>query len=302
MMRLFKPAKPAHLALQNIKKLFTQNIHHQAKRRLKFEYQNNRSIALKLDVPSSTLNQWHDDSKILLEVSKEQIKEHAARRVDLFFYTLVAYYKSNLTPVKRYTDLQNGIGRSAYNGLNITQACHSSFFGGFEDNITTKKGLLDGTQFYNNLNSTVELPAFVNKLDDALEEACRGRQKSLEILQTVAHGYMDPTQGLQEFLGIMAEVFQCVDVGHKEKNVPYNIRSELFALQRHGTFYNKWLVTKQMVNPEYIETLLRLTPEEKQYCQTSEEHRKECYQKKFADIKKEILFAQKLEIGSPKAY
>ena len=196
------------------------------KARQKSEYTENCTAALALPVETKDLEEKKDNFKTLLDMSKENIHEHAARRVDMFFYTLIAYHKTGIIPIQGRTHLQHGRGRSASSSTstdqqNITQACHSSFFPALLDETITKgdkakASILSGTHFLDNLNSTVELPTFVNKLDDELENTYLCRKKSLDIISEVSEGKLTPVEGLTEFLKMMAQTFK--DLKEKEKD------------------------------------------------------------------------------------
>jgi hypothetical protein len=270
------------------------SIRRSSSKRLKSQYTENKSPALRLDVSTAELDKASKDSKQLVNISENYIKEHAARRVDLFFYTMVAYYKSHLFPVRRRTDLQHGVGRSSFDGKNVTQACHSSFFGGFADQAHSQSGLLDGTYLQHALNATVELPGFVNKMDDALEERFEGRAESLKILQAVASEKISPTDGLALFLQLMEKLFAQIEKNGSDNQVypSQYVKADVLALQRFGTFTNKWRTDRRVVNDDYIEMLLRLTPEEKATCKISNKMREECYRKKYSEIKNEIISAE----------
>jgi hypothetical protein len=68
---------------------------HHPKKRNRSEYEENYSAALALPCATDELEALKDHSTALPDITKNFIIEHASRRVDLFFYTLVAYYNSD---------------------------------------------------------------------------------------------------------------------------------------------------------------------------------------------------------------
>ncbi len=284
--------------------------------RLRFTYADNYSAALALPIPDKELEENKDNPKNLLQKSQKQIMEHAARRVDLFFYTLVAYYNTKAMPLENHTILQHGIGRhssveekgihSTDKVKSITQACHSSFFTGLVDCKMQKKdvlqkNLLDGTHFLDSLNATVELPAEVNRLDDELEIKFFCRDKSLKILQNVAKGVKNPIEGLSDFLSLMDIALSEIETpesASKRRNsylfkdslyCPLQFKKDLIEIMKKGTLVNKWDSDAKTVINEYVEMLLRLKPKEKKGCLHSWKKRDKIYFQKMKEIQKEIL-------------
>lgn len=269
--------------------------------RIKSDYRNNITAALYLPVPRYVLERNEKNPEELIDISKNLIREHAARRVDLYFYTLIAYYKSGKLPERGHTVLQHGRGRNS-SDMNITQGCHSSFFGGFVDNPGEPKSILSDTHFLDSLNMTVELPFFVNKLDDELEVPCECRKKGIDILHRVSLGELNPIQGLGEFLRMMESTFDYLrknaDLPARRYSAnsiepPYNLtpslKRYLIDLEKVGTLKNKWSHETKSVQEEYVELLLRLTPEEKLLAKTSKEIKDKIYFKKIDELQKEIL-------------
>lgn len=296
------------------------------KNRSRASYLDNYSAALAMSASNEELERKISDHKGLFELSEKNIAEHAARRVDMFFYILIAYYKKNVLPVQGNTTLQHGKGRQSSTKKNITQACHSSLFSAFVDDTINhsapvrmddsdddisrkvKKSIICGTHFLDSLNSTVELPVFVNNLDCELEgrigypSVCR--QKSLDIIRNVSLGRINPIQGLSEFLKIMNETFK--DLQNSEENseskstylsrdalnAPKHIKSQLLKLVASATTTDKLSPEMQSATDEYIELLLRLSPTEKLKCKSSREIREEVYINKIQEIQTEILSTQ----------
>lgn len=262
-------------------------------KRIKSSYSDNYTAALELPCTSEELESLNDQA--IFERSKPLIIEHASRRVDLFFYTLIAYYQTKAHPKQGHTKLQHGSGRNLSNNKNITQGCHSSFLPSLiEDNDDkVDEGLLSGTHFMDSLNSTVELPPYVNELDNEFENTCFGRKKSLEILGKVAQGEINPVQGLTQFLIMLDKIFNEIEAN------PFRIEKffckyrklmpELIKLTKIGTLNEKFRSNKKTPKYAYIELLLRLTPEEKLASKACPENRDKIYLEKIEEIQHEIL-------------
>ncbi|KTD51298.1 hypothetical protein [Legionella quateirensis] len=278
------------------------------RRRERYKYYENYSAALALPCSKYELVRKQNDRSAMLALSRNNIIEHANRRVDLFFYTLIAYYKTGLFPTNGHTSLQHGRGRTLFRDdkeSNLTQACHSSFTPALLDKSIYQKSrfgkqhksLLSGTHLMDSLNSTVELPPFVNELDDVLEHLCR--QKSLELVGQVSQGTLNPIEGLELFLKMMkdalTELKQSADkripsavLQHSLSGQKY-INPKLIDLVMRGTLRTTFLTDTDTVSDEYIQLLLRMNPEEKALSEHNNETRQKLYLDKIADMQKEIL-------------
>jgi hypothetical protein len=281
------------------------------KKRKRSEYEDNYSAALALPCSSEKLETLKDDQKSLLTLSQDHIKEHAARRVDLFFYTLVAYYNTGLSPLQGHTSLQHGKGRNTDDLTNMTQACHSSLLPALIDenstlnfrNMQTHDSILSGTHFLDNLNSTVELPVMVNEFDGELENTYLCRDKSIHILQKVSAGEISPIEGLNQFMKMMDMTLKNIDAKIKKTGTMFAKihpnESELFLLIKQGTFAKIYSSETETATREYIETLLRLKPEEKALCKTSHDMRNKIYLKKMTSLQLEILNTERERLQVP---
>ncbi|QLZ69860.1 hypothetical protein FOLKNPGA_02660 [Legionella sp. PC1000] len=283
------------------------------KKRHRSEYKDNYSAALNLPYSNYQLAVKHRDHNALLIMSKQNIIEHANRRVDLFFYTLIAYYKTGILPTYGHTTLQHGRGRTTRSNISISEACHSSLIPSLVDTTIYQnkqtgekhKSLLSDTHFMDSLNATVELPPFVNDLDDLLENALR--EKSLNILREVSLGVINPVRGLTQFLQILSTVLKDLreDAENKSKSAlpkhplikQQSISPNLIELVRTGSLSTTYLPQTQTANDEYIQLLLRMTPEEK--ASFKDEHSKEkIYLNKIMELQNEILHTQSNQFPS----
>jgi hypothetical protein len=174
-----------------------------------------------------------------VEMVAENIREHAIRRIDLFFLLLIAVYKKNVIIHKGKTTKQHGNGSE----ITDTAACHDSLF----PTIITSKNetkpnlemttsywpltlfksnpmalppaqdeqLLQDTYFAEVLNMTTELPTCVNQFDCHME--MRGCERSsmvktaVTILNRTASGEYDPIRGLNEFIKALNLFFKAME-------------------------------------------------------------------------------------------
>ena len=295
-------APPTHFFTQ-----LKQEEHKQftSKRRRRFDYKENYSVAISLPYSNSELKRAEDNQSKLLKLSKHNLLEHSHRRVDLFFYTLIAYYNTKIIPVRGHTSLQHGRGRHVGDDTSITEACHSSFTPSLVDNTIyqnshskkKRKGLLCGTHLMDNLNATVELPSFVNDLDDVLEKMCGN--KCFAILREVSLGTINPIEGLNQFLKeiqrVLINIRQQIEtnncsnlirhslIGKKEDNI------KLINLVLRGTLRTTFSEQTQCVIDEYIQMLLRMSEQEKELLKKNGECNEALYLNKIIEMQDEIL-------------
>jgi hypothetical protein len=285
------------------------------KKRARFDYEDNYSAALSLPYSTELLAKNQNDLNALIALSQDNIIEHANRRADLFFYTLIAYYKTNIFPTNGHTNLQHGRGRTTRSNITITEACHSSFTPSLLDNniyqvskvgIKRKRSLLSGTQLMESLNATVELPPFVNHFDDLLENTCR--QKCMEILCDVSLGTLNPIEGLSRFLKMMSDILNDLkqNADHKSQSAlsrhslmkHQTINPKLIDLVAKGTLRTTFSKQTETVTDAYIQLLLRITPIEKLCCANNEQIEK-LYMDKMMVMQNEILHTISQQHQSP---
>ena len=273
------------------------------KKRTRFKYTKNYSAALALPYSKLELTNKRDAPQALLSMANNHVIEHANRRVDLFFYTLIAYYKTMLLPTNGHTNLQHGRGSE-----HITEACHSSLIPSLLDKTIYQhpeadekhKSLLSGTHLMNSLNATVELPSFVNAFDDVLELKCR--PKCLELIGAVSQGKITPIDGLNIFLQMMQDTLnELKRQAEQKKNsllAPYSFLGKqelslgLINLVIKGTLATTFSAQKLAATDAYIQLLLRLTPEEKMLCEQNDTSKDRLYLEKIMGMQQEILQAK----------
>lgn len=271
------------------------------RQRNRFKYEENHTVALALPYSNNILNLFKKNDLALLFLSRKYIIEHANRRVDLFFYTLIAYYHTNAIPVEGHTTLQHGKGRSSDDDIQVTQACHSSLIPSLIDQSICAqsrqaiKSVLSNTHFFASLNSTVELPHFVNAFDDLLE--AKIRPKCMSILRDVSLGTINPIEGLENFLKLMNELLmdfktQAASTTHSFfKNASAlapSIQPKLLELVIKGTLATTFSCETDTVNEEYVQLLLRFTPEDKKKC-IPHARQEKFYIQKMLEMQEEIL-------------
>lgn len=261
----------------------------------------------KLVVELNTMK--HKDPKkvediYLLQINllEYEIMEHAQRRVDLYFYLLVAVYKQNANIVKVFTQKQHGAGTKEYG----THACHASLFPNvllqypqtklsyFWTAIVTPFAFA-GTHFEDANNMTTELLPLANEFDAHLESANPGQKsvpsqyvkKLLIDLNLVSQGKMTPIEAMNSFLITMKLFFddfekkldgtempkkrrrKIHDCEEKEENIdPYK-----FPHSMHRAMRKIWELqltgtlrakadNEDCVDHDYLCSLLRVPPDQ----------------------------------------
>lgn len=208
-----------------------------------------------------------------VELVAPLIKEHASRRVDLFFYLLVALFGTNVMIEKSNTIKQHGGGNNSLG----TQACHSSLFPNLKIEpysqwsffTSSKPFSLEGTYFAEALNMTVELPQIVNVFDGMLE----GKKKEtsyvtdlVKILNAVAMKSLTPLQGMQKFFQIMTRFFDDFETKHTAKTELVNLPGlkKIWEYEKNGTFLGK-ANYDLTINEGYLFSLLRVFINDKNF-------------------------------------
>lgn len=275
--------------------------------RKKTNYMDNRTAALQMR---------HEG------VDLRHIKFHASLRMDLFFFTLIAYYQSKLTIDIEQTNRQHGQGSNKTN----TAACHSAILTSLWDTerersshhyntrnaptVTSyRTGILNGTHFEDSLNLTVELDKAVNYFDtQCIEGKTKTNQKmraaALNILNDVSSGKYDPIAGMNQFLNLLHRHFltiQTAYIGHKELvTSPKATRSDIFTAQYKGSFYNtcgfkseKRAPDRIELHEDYIQAQLPLTKKERTSLRDqpglfSTRDKKKIYQAAFLRVKQDM--------------
>lgn len=246
----------------------------------------------------------------LLPLCQDLILEHAARRVDLFFYVLVAYYKTEKPPILGWTKLQHGRGKINFKTrAGVTHAAHSSMATTIIDktildktpieskleksNLKIKTSMLCATHFMDSLNSTIELPVFVNDFDFLLEFIRKGRDDSSKIIRDVSHGKITPLEGLLQFLLMMRKIFDEMleneEIYPTKLNISVKTKKDLVQLEKKGTLINKLGKDEKSVNDEYIYMLLRLKPDEVAKCKSNANAKEKIIGEKIEEIQQEII-------------
>lgn len=233
---------------------------------------------------NQTIKKQSELDKLILqkvELTRAGIKEHAARRVDLFFYLLLTVYKKDVIVTKESTIKQHGRGSKSKG----TQACHSSLFPNIKLVPTTQWSLLthdptlSGTQFEETLNMTVELPNIVNAFDGHLEgryQPTKYVNECLNILNEVSKGTMSPQEGMSAYFKVMNIFFSGLEKKYFNKNKIENTEQvsklkegpidtpdafkKVWEYEKEGTFL---AANEDMtLNKDYLYLMLRLNQTE----------------------------------------
>lgn len=246
--------------------------------RKRSDFEKNITAALALPYSTKQLGPYATKQDLLIERCKDHIIEHANRRIDLFFYTMVAYYESDTPPTIAPVHMQHGRGRKSPQQEMLTQGCHSSLLPSLLDktiynNLGTDRkyrSILSNTHFLDSLNAVIELPKAVNDFDNFLECTCQCREKSLTILQQVALGHHDPIEGLTLFLQFMSQIFADAYPGSmnnqyrlfsssgKKKPSHLKFNPKLIAYTAEGTLQTTFDWGSQEASKKYIHALLRI--------------------------------------------
>lgn len=271
--------------------------------RVRTEYNKNYTAALALPYTSKELATTALNEERLLQLSEEYIIEHANRRIDLLFYTLLAYYNTQFIPTLACTTLQHGIGTNHSDGTSITHACHSSFLPALVDKTIydneslgcKNKSLICGLHLMHSLNATVELPKAVNYFDSLLENDFEGRKICLEILGYVALGELNPIAGLSLLLNIMERILKQIKkvLQHSKEINPSryaffskpSLNEQLLDLVARGTLKHTFCQTTRTVSKPYVHSLLYLpVPQD-----DSPIINEETYNSRLSEIQSELL-------------
>ena len=181
------------------------------------------------------------------------IEYHASTRMDLLFFTMIAYYRSNLTVKSAKTNRQHGQSTGEF------RACHSALLPALHDTQKTytapyynlrrvapavsyyNTSIFDGTHFEDALNATVELHCSVNYFDSYYIENTM-RDQAIAIINQVSLGKLNPIEGMNAFLRAFHQHF--VDIAQSYytkselKTSPTSTRFLIHAAQYRGTFFN----------------------------------------------------------------
>jgi hypothetical protein len=194
---------------------------------------------------------------VIINSHADAIKEHAARRVELFFLLCVALYKTNRDIALSPTTKQHGQATPGVKFDIKYAACHSALFNSVHDTESINGSLneisiLQGTHFAEVLNATVELPVAVNHLDSMCEgkngdDANGLRQQLLPTLQAVAKGQQSPIDAMTYFFSAMRAFFAGPALEHAQRDTTQvlpEVKEKIRLLEEQGTFY--WTETTRM--------------------------------------------------------
>jgi hypothetical protein len=265
-------------------------------------FKKNITAALKLPMTAAKLDELRTEPGILLHMCKDYIKEHSARRVDIYFYLLIAVYNTQCILKQDSTILQHGKGRKTQSRVTVSHACHSNLFPNLQGlkkntNKAPEMNIFNETHFMDTMNITSELPIFVNQLDSELEGKINNpslfRKKSFNILQSVSNGEIDPVEGFRQFLKNMNDTLLFLEKGQSHKKNHYlsrksgpmkSVKLELLKIVKAGMCCEN----DDKFN-DFIQLHLRLNDYEILQCQISSVLKQKIYREKMSSIQKEIF-------------
>jgi hypothetical protein len=293
----FDEAKDHPFSLDEKKNSNTLFPSERKKARSVYTYKKNGSAALQLPITKTKLERLQSDPATLLYMCNEYILEHASRKADIFFYLLVALYNCQLKLKQGPTVMQHGKGQKSTTGQRLTNACHSNLFPNILVNANDEN-IFAGLHLMNTMNSTVELPIFVNQLDSELEGKIQRpslfRKKSFEILQTVSDGKLDPVDGFKQFLNLEKDALNILKNQDSKKSYLYRKSgpSMEIKLQLLRIFGKSTCCDDDIKFKKYINLLLRLKPAEIIKLQISPKIEKKIHLEKIRLIQEEIFEAK----------
>jgi hypothetical protein len=138
----------------------------------------------------------------------DRLIDHAQRRVYLFYYLLLSYYKQNVSVSKAPTILQHGKAE-----LEDCHAAHSSIL---PNTTSSPRDIIEKESYlFHSLNSTVELHKEFNRYDCILEAYVRPR--ALEILEKTSLREQHPYELLKKFTTLLHFFFDQSLIQAQEK-------------------------------------------------------------------------------------
>ena len=185
-----------------------------------FKDSQNPFSALETDAPTSTLPSVEE----IIEKYRDLIFEHVSRRIDFFFQQLICCFQTKLHFEIGHVDSQGASAKKVVlkdeklETLEFQRnAAHSSTLPCLiaydleewklyqEKKTELPKGwiFLKGTDSYRLWNSTINMPHWVNMADIQIDGNSRDqklRYKTLQLINAVAQGEIDPEEGLELFI------------------------------------------------------------------------------------------------------
>lgn len=151
----------------------------------------------------------------IIQEYQEPIGEHISRRITGFFLQLICCYKTNLHFEIGDTLAQGAsVGRIEISGIDDkgNPASHSIQRNAAHSNtlpclLSSSKGVKEvflwGTDAFRIWNSTINMPALINRIDikiDGTGKQKKLRSKALDIINRASQSKVTPVQGLEEFI------------------------------------------------------------------------------------------------------
>lgn len=150
---------------------------------------------------------------------RKVIKDHAYRRMQVFYYQLLFYFKENCQVSQGRTVSQHGKASCA-----CCSAAHSAIL----PNLVDENGLMhDKLYLYHNMNATIEMPDLVNNFDCVIERQMRS--VALEYINQVSLENLHPYDALQGFASQMQKFF---DFGRNETLYRFRLLDQIQELEQ----------------------------------------------------------------------
>ena len=242
--------------------------------------------------------------------SYDKIIEHASRRIDFCFYTLLYYYNTKRHIIIGQTLAQYGQGEGKFTG-----AAHSAFIANpyvflncfSVDGNPLIMTLNQDNHFFRSLNSTIELPVCVNQFDSLLENKIntpsKWRRAFLTILNQVSFGIRNPISGLTDLFTVMQDFFNEIRITYLSSRE--QTKYVIFSLQYKGTF-SGWDDTKDQIKPDYLSSMLRIHSQQEtaliKQANAAQKQLDQLYHQKFQKIKDEINTGNSFLSNQPQVY
>ncbi|MGK5595403.1 MAG: hypothetical protein ACSNEK_08610 [Parachlamydiaceae bacterium] len=180
----------------------------------------------------------YSNRKKLISDSREAIEEHLDRRIQLFFQQAILCYNTPFLFEAEGAEDQIGIGSTIKGLTHKTQAAHSSTFPCLYAYPKDVHGKVDRNKrfvflkyshFYNQQNSTVELPIEVNQADTELDGKIgqeKLRSAGIKIINDTALGKINPTKATKRFL----KVFEARLIKMKDELKKNDLRRDVLKI------------------------------------------------------------------------
>lgn len=185
------------------------------RRRTYYTYDSNMTIARSGEVSHDQgVGPFDPDFKGLRRV----IKDHAYRRMQVFYYQLLFYFQEDCRVTQGRTIAQHGKA-----SCSCCSAAHSAIL----PNLVDEKNLMHNRLYlYHNMNATIEMPDLVNNFDCVIERQMRS--VALDYINLVSIEGKHPYEALQAFASQLHKFF---DFGRNETLYRFKLLDQIECLE-----------------------------------------------------------------------